>query len=297
MENNKSNIETKKLLWIGGIVIAVILAIGLMVFMEKEYVASIDGEKISMDELNELLVSQYGAEVLDTLIIQKVIEMEMDKQNIEVTEEEIDAQLAKYEEYYGGKEAFETILNSSGIDLSLIKKDIKLHLGSNKLMEDEIEVTEEEIQSYFDENKETFGEVEQVEASHILVDDEEIAEEVISKLNDGEDFATMAKEYSIDTSTAENGGELGFIGKGEWDETLEEVAFALEVGTYSKEPVETDDGFHIIKVTDHKEAKEAVYDEAKDEIKEILFNQKADSYYSIWIVELMEDYEIENYLG
>ncbi|MEG6532317.1 peptidylprolyl isomerase [Caldibacillus thermoamylovorans] len=298
MEKIKKKFKMKKkYFWIGGAVLAIILVIGIVAFSGKDYVASINGEKISEKELNDLLVSQYGTDVLDTLITQKVIEKEMEKENIKVTQEEIDAEIAEYEEYYGGKEAFQTVLESSGIDISTLENNIKLYLGRNKLMEDDIDITDEEMQTYFDENKDSLGQAEEVEASHILVDDEETAKEIIAKLDAGEDFAELAKEYSTDTSTAENGGELGYFGTGVMDTAFEEAAFAMEVGTYSREPVQTDYGYHIIKVTDHTEAKEAVYEDVKDDIKQTLFEQKADTLYSTWITEVMADYDIENYLS
>ncbi|OES43851.1 peptidylprolyl isomerase [Domibacillus iocasae] len=90
-----------------------------------------------------------------------------------------------------------------------------------------------------DQEKDTFATSEKVEASHILIEDEETANEVIKKLEAGEDFAELAKEYSTDTASAENDGELGFFGTGEMTEEFETAAFAMKVGETS-DPVKTD---------------------------------------------------------
>lgn len=126
--------------------------------------------------------------------------------------------------------------------------------------------------------------------------DEKTAKEVIAKLDNGEDFAELATKYSTD-STAESGGSLGYFEKGVMDEAFEEAAFALEIGKYSSKPVETDEGYHVIKVTDHTKAKEATYEEVKKEIKQTLNAQKTDEYYTTWIQGIMENYKVENYLA
>ena len=82
------------------------------------------------------------------------------------------------------------------------------------------------------------------------------------KLKDGEDFATLAEEYSTDTSNADNGGELGFFPRGKMVAEFEEAAFSMKVDEIS-DPVKTEHGYHIIHVTDKKEAKEAVFEDQK----------------------------------
>ena len=134
------------------------------------------------------------------------------------------------------------------------KENIIEYLSIRKIIEPRIEITDEEIKAYFEENKESFNEEEQVEASHILVEDEATAKKVAKKLADGEDFAALAKEFSTDTMSAENGGELGFFPRGKMVAEFEEAAFSMKVDTIS-DPVKTEHGYHIIHVTDKKQQK------------------------------------------
>ncbi|QCR31074.1 peptidylprolyl isomerase [Lysinibacillus sp. SGAir0095] len=258
-------------------------------------IASVDGEKITEAELNEALTAQYGVEVLDTLITDKIIELEAEKLDVSVTDEEIEEEYEDYTNEYGGEEAFLEVISSYNMAVEDVKEDIKVYLLTLKLMEDYVEITDEEVETYFEENKATYGQAAEVEANHILVEDEKTAQEVIGKLNAGEDFAELAKEYSTDTATKEDGGNLGYFGKGEMEEAFENAAFTIEIDSVS-EPVETDYGFHVIKVTDKIEEKEAEFEDVKDTVYQDLLDSKVNEQYSTWLEEKMEEYKIENKL-
>ncbi|MCU9614476.1 peptidylprolyl isomerase [Caldibacillus lycopersici] len=287
----------KKIYWtvgvifVAGIIVAIFLVVG-----KHSYVAKVNGEKISEEDLNEALVTQYGSEVLDSLIVTKITDMEIEKEGIEVTQAEIDEEMQNYYDYYGGEEGFKSVLEESGADLDRFKQDVEQYIALNKILEKRIEITDEEIAAYFEENQASFAQAEQVEASHILVEDEATANEVLEKLTAGEDFAELAKTYSLDTTTSEAGGELGYFSKGTMGDAFDEAAFALDIDAIS-DPVETDDGFEIIKVTDKKAAKDAeLNDEVKEEIRSTLLNSKISEEYNTWLDEKYDEYEIENNL-
>ena len=285
-------------LWIAGILVVGALIFLLITFTSSakgKAVATIDGEEITKDDLYENLVNQYGAAALSTMISDKIVDMEAKKEEIKITDKEIDKEIKTLIESYGDEETFEQQLAASGTTKSTLEKDIVKYLQTVKLLEPRIEITDEEISTYFKENKNSFAQEEQVEASHILVESKAEAEDIAKKLADGEKFADLAKEYSTDTASAENGGELGFFSKGEMAEEFEKAAFSLDKGKIS-DPVKSSFGYHIIKVTDKKTAKKANLKDSKTEIVSTLKNEKLQTEYTTWLTEKQKDYDIYNSL-
>ncbi|MRX56084.1 foldase [Bacillus idriensis] len=264
-------------------------------YATEEAVASVNGEKISKDELYSLLIDQGGTQLVDYLITEKIIEQESDKQDITISNDAVEEEYKTVIASYGGEEAFIQQLETSGSTVEDVKKDLETNLKIEKLLESEIKISEDEMKTYFDENKESFAEPEQVKASHILVEDEAKAKEVKEKLDGGADFTELAKEYSTDTSNSEDGGDLGYFAKGEMVAEFEEVTFAMKEGEIS-DPVKTEFGYHIIKFADKKAAADAAFEDKKEEIKETLFDQKMQTAYTAWLQEKKEEYDIKNTL-
>ncbi|WP_226085622.1 peptidylprolyl isomerase [Mesobacillus sp. S13] len=287
--------KNNKLPMIFGVIVLGLLLIFATAFTRTETAASVNGEKITKEELNTKLTDMYGDDILDSLITNKVIEMEATKEKVKVTGIEIDEELTKLQESYGGEEAFAAALEQNQVSMDKIREDIEIYLLAEKMIGASIDVSEEEMKTYFEENKESFDQKEQVKASHILVEDEATAKKVKEELDNGKDFAELAKEYSTDSSNAANGGDLGYFGKGEMAEEFEKTAFALEAGAIS-EPVKTEFGYHIIKLVDKKAEKAAEFEEHKEEIKEMLFDQKVQAEYTNWMEEKKAEYEIKSYL-
>jgi len=171
------------------------------------------------------------------------------------------------------------------------KKMTFLSTFIKKEIEEKAIVSEDEIKKYYDENPEEFK-TDRVKASHILVDTEEEAKDILKKLKDGEDFAELAKTYSKDSGSAPRGGDLGFFGRGRMIPEFERVAFSLKPGDVSK-PLKTRFGYHIIKVTEKKEGDQLAFKDVKDKISKKLLSEKQSKLFESLIDRLMKGSKIE----
>lgn len=293
--NKKKGIGKKLILAIGIPFICVVAVVTYYLVSKDNYVAKIGDVKISQEELDSALNKQYGKTVLDTLISDKVIELEAKKQHVTVSKKAIESQLDTLATQYGSEEALKSALASNNMTMSDAKKSVKTYLLTKKLMVPTLDITDSELKSYFKENKDTYDQAAQVEASHILLNDKKTAETVLAKLNDGGNWDQLAKKYSQDSSNASDGGNLGYFAKSDMDEDFADAAFSLKVGETS-DIVKSSYGYHIIKVTGKKDAKEAKFADVKDKVKDAVIEQKINDNYSSWLASLYKDYNIKNKL-
>ncbi|MFF2796746.1 peptidylprolyl isomerase [Lysinibacillus xylanilyticus] len=258
----------------------------------SDYVAKVDGEKILQTELDDALREQYGTEVLDTLITNKIVELEAKKEGVSVSDDAIQEEYEELAESYGGEESLQEALEANGLTEQSVKDNIRMYQLTKNVIATSIEISDEEVAQYFEDNKDGYGQKEQVVASHILLEDEATAKDVLAKVKAGEDFSELAKTYSIDSSTNEAGGEIGYISRGQMDEKFEEAAFGLEKGSVS-DIVQTSEGYHIIKVTEKVPEEVAVFEDVKDEVYETVLEDRINEEYSSWLAEKQEQYKIE----
>jgi len=135
-------------------------------------------------------------------------------------------------------------------------------------------ITEEEIRARYDQEVANTPPVNEVHARHILVKTKDEALAVVKRLDAGEKFEDLANELTTDPSGKTSGGDLGYFGPGQMVPEFEKAAFALEVGAYTKEPVETQFGFHIIKVEDKRTKQPPAYDQVKNQVRQLLVREK-----------------------
>ncbi|MGA9287384.1 MAG: peptidylprolyl isomerase [Anaerobacillus sp.] len=229
----------------------------------SEAVVETSAGNVTKEEFYQALKDQAGEAVLSDLVQTKILEDKYD-----VSDKEVNKELDKIKENFETDDQLEQALQSNGYkDLEQFKVDVRKQLLAQKAATDGVEVTDKKLKDFYDNNKDLFTEL---EASHILVDDEETAKEVQKKLENGGDFAKLAKEYSKDGS-AENGGDLGVFKKGDMVAEFEEAAFALKEGEVS-DIVQSQFGYHIIKL---KKKTVMPFDEAKDQVKEQYMLQNA----------------------
>lgn len=134
-------------------------------------------------------------------------------------------------------------------------------------------ISEEEVRARYEEEVAAMPAAEEINARHILVETEEEARSIIEELDGGADFAELAKEHSTDGSAA-NGGDLGYFQRGQMVPAFEEAAFALEPGSYTQNPVESQFGWHVIKVEDKRTAEPPAFEAVSDQVRQIVLRQR-----------------------
>ncbi|MFC5759184.1 peptidylprolyl isomerase [Rhizobium sp. GCM10022189] len=134
-------------------------------------------------------------------------------------------------------------------------------------------VTDADVKARYDKEVAAIPKQEEVHARHILVKTEDEAKDVIKQLDAGKDFAELAKEKSTDPNK-DDGGDLGYFTRGRMVKEFEDAAFALEKGTYSKTPVKTDFGYHVIKVEDKRDAPPPPFEQVQDQVRQLVMRDK-----------------------
>lgn len=271
---------------------------------------SVKGEQFTATEYYEK-IKENNISILVNMIDESLLEKKY-KDNKDDEDKEVNAQIEQIKSLYGSDETtYNSILRTYfGVNSEKeLEESLRLQYKRNLAVEDQVrkDLTDKEIKEYYEEN--IYG---QVEASHILIavnvassatDAEkteaenqalEKAKEIIERLNNGEDFGTLAKENSSDSANASNGGKLGYF---ELDEMVEEFSNAvkeLNVNEYSKEPVKTEHGYHIILKTGEKEkpAQSEVEDKIKDALVTKKLNESASLFYEA-LIEFREDNDIK----
>lgn len=143
-------------------------------------------------------------------------------------------------------------------------------------------VKEEDLQKAYEELKVELAKVEETKARHILVDSEEKAREVITKLDAGEKFEALSAEYSMDQGNKDNGGDLGYFAKTDMVPEFAEAAFALAVGQYTKDAVKTQFGFHVIKAEDRRQRQAPEYEVVKPQLETVVRQRKLAELVDAW---------------
>jgi peptidyl-prolyl cis-trans isomerase C len=135
-------------------------------------------------------------------------------------------------------------------------------------------ITDAEVKARYDAEIAKFTPPDEIRASHVLVETEDEAKAIIKELEGGGDFAKIAKEKSKDPGSAAQGGDLGYFSKGQMVPPFEEAAFALEVGQFTKTPVKSDFGWHVIRLDDKRKQQPPAFDQVKEQIKSGMLREK-----------------------
>lgn len=276
-------------------------------FELKDPLAVVDGSEIKIAEVEKAMsdiLAQQGAtldqvpaemkpqlyrQVLDGVIVERLVTRESSK--VEVTDAAVTQEFERFKARFPNEEEMKAQLAKAGQTPETIRVQIQRFLQQNQWIDGQIagkaDVTDAEAQDFYKANTEQFKTPEQVRASHILVkcaqdakDDEvktkrESANKILDRVKKGEDFGTLAGEVSEDPSAKENKGDLNFFPReGAMVEPFADAAFKMKKGEVSEAPVRSEFGFHIIKVTDRKDAGSMAFEDAKERLLVFLKEQK-----------------------
>jgi parvulin-like peptidyl-prolyl isomerase len=278
--------------------------IGFILVQDPEGTANLSEEEMADLEVN----------IIDSLLVVKLLEQYAEENGITVTQEEIDEQMNTIIASYPSENDFENDLKTKDIDPGFLQYEIKSQILRTKIYTEttaSIITTEEIVKEYYEDNRETLFVIpSRVRVSHILsmfpwvkdtsLEENDQAKEsakekidfVEQQLENGAEFGDMAREFSDDTANSGDGGDLGFINEGQMVEEFEKAAFSLEVGEVSG-IIETQFGYHILKVFDREEGRIQEYDEVKDDLSAYLSEAKKAEKWEEFILGLIGDAEIE----
>ncbi len=228
----------------------------LAIAQEDVSVATVNDQTIYLDEVMQVaenLPEQYRRQPLDTYFDQLIDEV-------------VNTRLAATAAKEDGLDKDPLLQRAIAIATNRILAEAYMAVEVREM------VTEEEIKDAYDRFVSDADSREEVSARHILVDTEEEAKGLITKLSEGADFAELAKEFSTGPS-GPNGGALGYFGRGQMVPDFEVAAFNLEIGTYTSAPVQTQFGWHVILLEDKRTAQPASLEEMREQIGTALSQQ------------------------
>ncbi|ONG66825.1 foldase [Bacillus cereus] len=253
-----------KQLLVTGITLSTITLVGgcsLFDGNSADYAAKTDSGTITKEQLYEHMVDKVGERTLDELITLKVLE-----KKYKVPNGEIDDEIKRLKAEFGN--TFKDFLAQNGVSNEEQLRDvIKLDKLKQKLALDHIKVKEKDLKDLYQQKKP------ELRVSHILVADEQQAKDIKGKIDAGEDFGSLAKEFSLDVATKEKGGDIGYFKDGDMLQPFQEAARKLKPGEVSQ-PVHTDFGYHIIKLIDEK--KLPSFEKMKPQLEGELIAKKID---------------------
>ena len=279
-------------------------------------IALVDTTKVEKAEFDQLITQaekSYEAqerefpapgtpeyETLKNQIVQYLVQREQFEQEAkdleaEVTEEEIETRLDELKKQYFGDdpEQYEEQLESQGLTDEQVREDVRSQLLQQKIFDQvtaEVAVTDEDVQEYYETNEAQFQQPATRDVRHILVKGKARADGLYQQLQDGGDFAALAREFSQDPSSAKEGGKLT-IRRGETVPPFDKTAFELETGEVSR-PVKTQFGFHIIEALAAVRPESVTpLEDVEESIRQQLLQEKRNEAMTTWVEDLKAKYE------
>jgi peptidyl-prolyl cis-trans isomerase C len=288
-----------------------------------DVLARVNGESVTRQELQEFvdnLESRAGTavpaeqrdqvyrRVLDQLVGYKLLQQEAKARKVVVPDAEVEARIAEIKKQFPSEDVFMQMLVERKMTVEKMRDEARDDMVISKLIETEIAaktaVKPEQVQEFYDKNPDQFKQQERVRASHILISVPQgadaaaktqaktKAEQVLKDVKAGKDFAALAKEHSQDPGSAVQGGDLGFFQQGQMVGPFNDVAFALAPGAVS-DLVETQFGFHIIKVAEKQAGRTIPLAEVRPQVEQFLENRNREEQTEAFVTSLRTKGKVE----
>ncbi len=239
-------------------------------------------EPPSSDELLQQCEQEYDLlkeQVMQFLIQAEAVQQEAEERGISLSDEEVQSQFDDLtRQSFPSEKQYQQFLETSGMTEEDLLFRVRIDLLIDKIRDDVIaeegDVTDEEIEAYYEENKEEppIGQPEQRDVQVVVTETEEEADRARAAIEDGDDFADVAKEFSIDPASKDRGGKLT-VQEGAEESEFDEAVFSAEQGELVG-PIETELGWYVFEVTDVQPAKTQTLDEAREAIQQILATER-----------------------
>jgi parvulin-like peptidyl-prolyl isomerase len=299
----------RKWLWVGtGALVAVVAAAAAVWWARRTpaVAATVNGEPIYTAEVDRYvreIGARFGVDfskgdaarqrqqvarsVLDQLIERTLILQEARRTGRLASDAAVEDRLRQIAQAFPSPEEFDRALQQQGVSRAELRDRVRFELTVRRILDD-LRVpapTDQEARAYFQAHREAFDEPERVRVRHVLLRTEAEARVALARLRAGESFAQVAKELSQDPGTRDRGGEVGLVAPGQTVPEFEQVAFRLKPGELS-EPVRTSFGYHIVQVTEKLPAKKATWEGVRQQVLELLRENKRREAFEAWVKEL-----------
>ncbi len=260
----------------------------------NEYFETVKTAYGGEDDKDDTAIREVRLGFLLQLLEEMIILRRADELHLQISPQELDEAVRDIKKDYPGI-AFEDILLKRAIQFEVWRERLKRRLLVEKVVREDVlredSTTPEEIRDYYEKHRKELSHVEEVRARHILLPSEDEAQNILEQLQNGDDFATLARRYST-APEALQGGDMGYIARGQLPASLEEAFFDLKPGEVSP-AIKTPYGFHIFHVVERRGTGLPSLDECIEKIRQGMHKERIEAAYGPWLAKLRSRYHIE----
>lgn len=244
---------------------------------EDRVLARIGDREIKESDLTQNLINRHGAELLNQMLDREAIQQKADKIGLKLEREELDREIKRMQQGYDNEEQFYTAMKEQiGLSKEDLREDVYYKLLLEKIATNGIQVSDQEVDAFMKAHPEEFRNIVQYRFQQIVSETLEQANKTIELAKGGRDFAALAKERSLDTATANDGGDMGWIDENDpfVAASILKAVQSLKVGEISK-PISFTGGYAVVKLNERKEMNKGNQQEIRESLRKQLALQKA----------------------